>query len=53
MNKYDISVFAWHGSLYDVINCIKNNQNLSIEPASNIACIKELCIIRDKVGSIQ
>ena len=44
MYKYDISVFAWYGSLYDVMNCIKNIKN-----ASNIAYIKELCKIRDKV----
>ena len=49
MYKYDISVFAWYGSLYDVMNCIKNNQNVSSEHASNIASIKELCKIRDKV----
>ena len=24
MYKYDISVFAWYGSHYDVMNCIKN-----------------------------
>ena len=49
MYKYDISVFAWYGSLYDVMNCIKNIQNVSNEHASNIASIKELCKIRDKV----
>ena len=49
MYKYDISVFAWYGSLYDVMNCIKNIQNVSIEHASNIASIKELCKIRNKV----
>ena len=49
MYKYDISVFAWYGSLYDVMNCIKNIQNLSNEHASNIVSIKELCKIRDKV----
>ena len=42
MYKYDISVFAWYGSLYDVMNCIKNIQTLSNEHASNIASIKEL-----------
>ena len=47
--KYDISVFAWYGSLYDVMNCVKNIQNVSNEHASNIASIKELCEIRDKV----
>ena len=26
MYKYHISVFAWYGSLYDVMNCIKNIQ---------------------------
>ena len=36
-------------SLYDVMNCIKNFQNVSNEHASNIASIKELCKIRDKV----
>ena len=49
MYKYDISVFAWYGSLYDVVNCIKNIQNVSNGHASNIASIKELCKIRDKV----
>ena len=49
MYKYDISVFAWYGSLYDVMKCIKNIQNVSNEHASNIASIKELCKIRDKV----
>ena len=49
MYKYDISVFACYGSLYDVMNCIKNIQNVSNEHASNIASIKELCKIRDKV----
>ena len=49
MYKYDISVFAWYGCLYDVLNCIKNIQNVSNEHASNIASIKELCKIRDKV----
>ena len=49
MYKYDISVFAWYGSLYDVMNCIKNIQNVSNEHASRIASIKELCKIRDKV----
>ena len=49
MYKYDISVFAWYGSLYDVMNCIKNIQNVSNEHASNIASIKELCKIRDKI----
>ena len=39
MYKYDISVFAWYGSHYDVINCIKNIQNVSNEHASNIASI--------------
>ena len=43
MHKYDISVFAWCGSLYDVMHCIKNIQNLSNKHASNIASIKELC----------
>ena len=38
-----------YGSLYDVMNCIKKIQNLSNEHASNIATIKELCKIRDKV----
>ena len=47
MYKYDISVFAWYGSLYDVMNCIKNIQNVSNEHASNIVSIKELCRIRD------
>ena len=42
MYKYDISVFAWYGSLYDVMNCIKNIQNVSNEHASNIASIKVL-----------
>ena len=36
-------------SLYHVMNCIKNIQNVSNEHASNIASIKELCKIRDKV----
>ena len=49
MYKYDISVFAWYGNLYDVMNFIKNNENVSNEQASNIASIKELCKIRDKV----
>ena len=49
MYKYDISVFAWYGSLYDVMSYIKYIQNLSNEHASNIASIKELCKIRDKV----
>ena len=49
MYKYNISVFAWYGSLYDVMNCIKNIQNVSNEHASNTASIKELCKIRDKV----
>ena len=40
MYKYNISVFAWYGSLYDVMNCIKNIQNLSNEHASNIALLK-------------
>ena len=47
--KYDISVFAWYGSLYDVMTSIKNIQNLSNEHASNIASIKDLYKIRDKV----
>ena len=47
MYNYDISVFAWYGSLYDVMNCITNIKNLSDEHASNIASIKELCKIRD------
>ena len=46
--KYDISVFAWNGSLYDVMNCIKNIKKLSNEHASNIASIKELRKIRGK-----
>ena len=51
MHKYDFSVFAWNGSLDDVMNCVKNIPNLSNEHASNIhvASIKELCKIRDKV----
>ena len=49
MYKYDIPVFAWYGSLYDVMNCINNIQNVSNEHASNIASIKELCKIRNKV----
>ena len=50
MYKYDISVFAWYGSLCDVMNCIKNIQNLSrCLGASNITSITELCKIRDKV----
>ena len=40
MYKYDISVFAWYRSHYDVMNCIKNIQNLSNDHASNIASIK-------------
>ena len=36
MYKYDISVFVWNGSLYDVMNCIKNIQYLSNEHACNI-----------------
>ena len=31
------------------MNCIKNIPNVSNEHASNIASIKELCKIRDKV----
>ena len=50
MYKYDMSAFAWYGSLYDVMNSIKNIQNLSNEHASNVASIKELCKIRDKVA---
>ena len=46
MYKYDISVFAWYGSLYDVM---KNIQDLSNEQARNIASIKELFKIRDNV----
>ena len=49
MYKYNISVFVWYGSPYDVMNCIKNIQNLCNEHASNIASIKELCKIRYKV----
>ena len=49
MYKYEISVFAWYGSISDVMNCIKNIQNVFNEHASNIASIKELCKIRDKV----
>ena len=49
MYKYDISVLAWYGSLYDVMNCIKDIQNVPNEHASNIASIKELCKITDKV----
>ena len=30
MYKYDISVFAWYRSHYDVMNCIKNIQKLAI-----------------------
>ena len=41
--------FAWYGSLYDVMNWVKNIQNLSNDHVSNIASIKELCKIRDKV----
>ena len=48
MYKYDISVFSWNGSLYDVMNCIKNIETLSNEHASNIASIKELCKIREE-----
>ena len=44
-----MSVFAWYGSFYDVMNCIKNIQNVSNEHASNIASINELCEIKDKV----
>ena len=47
--KYDNSVFAWYGSLYDFVNCIKNIQNVSNEHAGNIASIKELYKIRNKV----
>ena len=44
MYKYDdISVFVCYVSLYDVMHCIKNIQNVSNEHASNIASIKELC----------
>ena len=43
MYKYDISLFAWYGSLYDVMNCINNIQNVSNEHASNIASIKARC----------
>ena len=53
MYKYDISVFTRYGSLYDVMNCIKNIQNLSNELASNIASSKELCKIGDMVGYIE
>ena len=49
MYKYDISVLAWYGSLYDVMNCIKDIHNVPNEHSSNIASIKELCKIRDKV----
>ena len=49
MYKYDISVFAWYRSLYYVTDCIKNIEKVSNEHASNIASIKELCKIRDKV----
>ena len=48
MYKYDIFVFAWYGKLYNVMNCIKNIQNLSNERVSNIASIKRLCKKRDK-----
>ena len=30
MYKYDISVFAWYRSHYDVMNCIKDIQKLAI-----------------------
>ena len=49
MYKYDISVFAWDGSPYDVMYMyciIKNIQNMSNKHASNIASIKELHKIR-------
>ena len=36
MYKYDISVFVWYGSIYDVMNCTKNIQNLSIRNYSSI-----------------
>ena len=49
MYKCYISVFVSYGSLYDVMNCIKNIQNLSNEHATNIAYIKELYKTRDKV----
>ena len=49
LTKFDISVFAWYGNLYDVMNCIMNIQNVSNEHASNIASIKELCKIGDKL----
>ena len=41
--------FAWYGSLHDVMNWVKNIQNLSNDHVRNIASIKELCKIRDKV----
>ena len=44
-----VSEFAWYGSLYDGMNCIKNIQNLCYEHTSNFASIKELCKMRDKV----
>ena len=52
MYKYDMSVFAWYGSLYDVMYCIKNIQNSSNEHASNIASIKKLCKIINEVTYI-
>ena len=51
MYKYDFFVFALSGSFYDVMNCMKNIQNLSNEHSCNIASIKELCKIKRK-GSI-
>ena len=42
-------MFAWYGILYDVMNCIKNIQNVFSEHASSIASIKELFKIRYKV----
>ena len=49
MYKYDISMFSWYRSLYDVMNCINNIPNVSNAHVSNIAYNTEMCKIRDKV----
>ena len=38
IHKYDISVFARYGSLYDVMNCIKNIQILQANILIELIC---------------
>ncbi len=51
MYQYNIPVNYWHGSMTDLLKCIKCKTELSSSEISNISAITELILIRDNIMS--